>query len=25
MNLLWYDVIWYGWVKAKKASERNDR
>jgi hypothetical protein len=25
MNLLWYDVIWYGWIKSKEAAERNDQ
>ena len=25
MNLIWYDIIWYGWVKSKEASEREDK
>jgi hypothetical protein len=25
MNLVWYDIIWYGWVKSKEASEREDK
>ena len=25
MNLVWYDIIWYGWIKAKEAAERNDK
>jgi len=20
MNLIWYDVIWYGWIKSKEAA-----
>ena len=24
MNLIWYDIIWYGWLKSKEAAKRND-
>ena len=24
MNLIWYDIIWYGWIKSKEAAKRND-
>ena len=25
VNLIWYDVIFYGWVKVKEATEGDDR
>ena len=25
MNLVWYDIIWYGWVKSKEAAGRDDK
>ena len=25
MNLVWYDIIWYGWIKSKEAAGRGDK
>ena len=24
MNLIWYDIIWYGWVRVKQRLEGED-